>query len=112
MYANAACGWAEQCHIVPSPPRGGGTGRGVEHALLFDTCDPTNAASNSSRVCRRGEPRARCFVPPPSLSLPHKGGGNRGARTFATRAMCPRWTSRDVRALAPLQGEGVPPCRE
>src|SRR5438445_6499926 len=40
LYANAACAWAEQCHIVPAP-----------------------------------------------LVGPHKGGGNRAARTFATRAM-------------------------
>jgi hypothetical protein len=34
--------------------------------------------------------------PPLSLSLPHKGGGNRGARTFATHAVHSRIASRDV----------------
>jgi hypothetical protein len=33
-----------------------------------------------------------CVFLPLSLSLPHKGGGNREARTFAPDTMCP-WTN-------------------
>src|SRR5262245_56787568 len=34
------------------------------------------------------------LLPPPSLSLPRMGGGNRVARTFATHAMCLRSISK------------------
>src|SRR5919198_3785710 len=90
MYASGVCGWAEQCHSVPSPLVGEGQGEGYNtHGICFMLW-PINAASHRLRVCGGDEPRAQCSSPPLSLSLPHKGGGNRGARTFATHAMCPR----------------------
>src|SRR5689334_21192473 len=57
------------------PPCGGGTGRGVasntERGAFLLAHFANNMKSNVVRVL------------PLSLSLPHKGGGNRGARTFA-----------------------------
>src|SRR5438132_725308 len=48
-------------------------------------------------------------LPPLSLSLPHKGGGNRGARTFATHAMCPRRAS-EISLVRPIPS-GRARCR-
>src|SRR5215831_10080161 len=43
-------------------------------------------------------------LPPLSLSLPHKGGGNRVARTFVTHSTRLRHFQRSVHALAPARG--------
>ena len=84
-----------RCHIVPSP-LWGGTGEGYNtHCLCLvspiQQCrQPTIAEVRGQRPSLRS---LRCFKlrsPPLSLVPPPQGGGNRGARTFATRARCPR----------------------
>src|SRR5215470_19326759 len=71
------------------PPCGGGTGRGVQRALPLSCingptkCEP--AVGLKSFLCGISFALG-ALSPPPSLSLPRKGGGNRVARTFVTHA--------------------------
>src|SRR5215510_10023233 len=81
-YADAGCGWGRAVPQRSLPPCGGGTGRGVEHArrpffILF--------ASLRARQASRS-----VFVATPLPVPPHKGGGNLGARTFASHTTCLR----------------------
>src|SRR5262245_26738940 len=88
MYANAACGWAERCHSVPSPLVGEGQGGGCNtHGPLFHICDPQMQPTVVLESVHETSLAVGALSPPLSLSLPHKGGGNRVARTFATHAM-------------------------
>src|SRR5438132_1071219 len=96
-YGDAAWRWAEQCHSVPSPLVGPCGGRDRERGRTRTT--------SLSQIVREFVSEASLELgfssAPPSLSLPHKGGGNRGALTFATHAMCPRMDfQRCVHALA------------
>jgi flagellar L-ring protein FlgH len=83
---------AERCHSVPSPLVGKGQGEG--------------SRQDTEREARRGEREGWSIefetdaVPttPLSLSLPHKGGGNREARIFATHTLNPR-AGHEVEAL-------------
>src|SRR5215467_16217100 len=82
------CGWAERCHSVPSPLAGEGQGEGYNtHCICFAPVAQQNASqlSVSSFLCGTNFARG-ALSPPPSLSLPRKGGGNRVARTFVTHA--------------------------
>src|SRR5262245_41424050 len=73
--------WAEQRHSVPCPPawegQGGGWPQRTEHEAYL---------ARGERRGLRDETNAVGLVPP-SLSLPRRGGGNRGARILATHAM-------------------------
>src|SRR5262249_24922752 len=86
------CGWAERCHMVPSPLAGEGQGGGYNtHCLCFVSVAQQMRASCRSRVfLHRTNFALPALSPPLSLSLPRKGGGNRVARTFASHAMCLR----------------------
>jgi hypothetical protein len=80
--------WAEQCHIVPSPLAGEGQGEGYNtHCICFDSqqIQPTVVQSVRGSNFTLG-----ALSPPLSLSLPHKGGGNRVARAFVPHRMCLR----------------------
>src|SRR6266403_2074594 len=83
-YANAGLPMGRAVPQRSLPPCGGGTGRGVQQATAR-VSDPrlnhrTLDISNLHRICF-----APCALSPPlSLSLPHMGGGNAVARTFAT----------------------------
>jgi len=81
--------WAERCHTVPSPLVGEGRGEGYNlHCIASYLM--TNKSSQLSTLSLRATASypVSALSLPPSLSLPHKGGGNRGARIFATHAMC------------------------
>src|SRR5690349_7065681 len=87
--------WAERCHNVPSPLVGEGQGEGCSSAAFGSY--PRSDKSHHAAVRRFPVGRSLVFSalwPPLSLSLPHKGGGNHVARTFAPHTICP--ASRDV----------------
>ena len=68
------------------PPCGGGTGRGVQQARCSFAMRCIQESSSFlfvSRSALRIGFGLGVLSPPLSLSLPRKGGGNRGARTFA-----------------------------
>ena len=75
-------GWAERSHNVPSPLVGEGQGEGWPQNTECKAC-----RASGERRDLRNETNGVDAVPL-SLSLPHKGGGNRGARTFATLTTC------------------------
>jgi hypothetical protein len=108
MYAKAGLRLGRAVPQRSLPPCGGGTGRGVLQArCLFPMRRGQKRFSLLFVSCSA---RSISFVlgvlsPPPSLSLPRMGGGNRVARTFATHAMCTRVDSqRCVHALALPRG--------
>src|SRR5262249_42596977 len=84
-----------RCPSVPSPLAGEGQGEGWLQALDFQQrryLSSTTSAAASRLSCNReitdtvvaeGWWRTQSLRPPPSLSLPRKGGGNVGARVFA-----------------------------
>src|SRR5215813_9790251 len=89
--------WAEPCHNVPSPPAGEGQGGGYDtHGVRLVPEAQKISAIVLESVHRINFPLS-ASLPPPSLSLPHKGlhsgracarpggGGNRVARALATR---------------------------
>jgi hypothetical protein len=80
------CGWAEQCHIVPSPLVGEGQGEGWQRRTKRERKLRHNASQNEELLLPylRFETSAVRVAVPLSLSLPHKGGGNDVACTFAT----------------------------
>jgi hypothetical protein len=81
--------WAEQCHIVPSPLVGEGQGEGYNARYIASYLTSTKCSQLSSlSLYARASFALGASSPPLSLSLPHKGGGNRGARTFVTHATC------------------------
>jgi flagellar L-ring protein FlgH len=82
-HANAGPAWfAEQRHSVPSPLAGEGQGEGWRQ-------DTEREAYRTQPRCRDlAHERNAADVVPLSLSLPHKGGGNDGARTVATQTTC------------------------
>src|SRR5207245_1987252 len=88
------------------PPCGGGTGRGVQQARrLFPM---RREQKHSSLLFVSWSARRISFAlgvlsPPLSLSLTHKGGGNRGVRTFATHAMCARMDFQKVLSVKALR---------
>src|SRR5215510_2607766 len=79
---NECCSRAEQHHIVPSPLVGEGKGEGGRSSAALRGVGPRTDSANRLVGCRDETTAVR--VIPLSLSLPHKGGGNRVARTFAT----------------------------
>jgi flagellar L-ring protein FlgH len=89
-YASAeSAGWAEQCHNVPSPPAGEGQGGGYDrHSERVLAADqhmlPSAFAFHSTSFMLSAS------SPPPSLSLPRRGGGNRAALTIATHTLSPQ----------------------
>src|SRR5882762_8888617 len=84
LYANAGLWLGRAVPHRSLPPCGGGTGRGVQQARHFFVIgDPTNAASLLGSLCKSTFALG-ASSPPPSLSLPRMGGGNRVARAFAT----------------------------
>jgi hypothetical protein len=74
LYANAACGWAERCHSVPSPHVG--EGQGYNRHGIFCYRRPTNAAPSvlASWVFAQEYLCARCFIATP-LPVPPPHGG-------------------------------------
>jgi hypothetical protein len=97
-YANE---WAEIGRAAPQrslPPCGGGTGRGVRRAHCTSFASEANKEWQTvvSSLRKGASVLLGASWPPLSLSLPHKGGGNRVAHTFATHAMCARSTSTAV----------------
>src|SRR5215470_11914159 len=83
-------GWAEQCHSVPSPLVGEGQGEGYNSATSGSRLRSYKSRQMQPAVALASEVALGALSPPLSLSLPHKGGGNRGARIFATHTMCLR----------------------
>src|SRR6266702_3164014 len=84
-----ACDWAELCHSVPSPLVGEGQGEGYNtHCLCFVSAVQQMRPAVALESTHETGLALNAPSPPLSLSLPHKGGGNRAARTFATHAMC------------------------
>jgi len=78
-------GWAEQCHIVPSPLAGEGQGGGYNEHSAYLNC----LVGQQEHLTVLSDPHRTNLVLgalwlPPSLSLPRKGGGNDVALTFAT----------------------------
>src|SRR5262249_51457498 len=68
----------------PLPPCGGGTGRGVllgANSTKLAVRDGTTVARyrEALRACAHDALRERSPEIPPSLALPHKGGGNSAA---------------------------------
>jgi hypothetical protein len=81
--------WAEQCPSVPSPLVGEGQGEGYNtHSICFASLDRQTQPTLVPESADGTSFTLSTLSPPLSLSLPHKGGGNRGARTFATYATC------------------------
>jgi hypothetical protein len=78
--------------------------RGTTALRLFMARPSKCCQPSLSTLCRRQSSRSVLHRPPLSLSLPHKGGGNRGARAFATHAMCVRDFQRCVHNLARRRG--------
>jgi hypothetical protein len=80
--------WAERCPNVPSPLVGEGQGEGYNtHCLFFVSAVQQVRLAVVLQYAHEITIALGALLPPLSLSLPHKGGGNRGARTFATHAM-------------------------
>jgi len=98
--SECACGWASMPTTFPPPLAGEGQGEGFETRTAFVSylrskkCSQPSFRSPGVRSASRSAFRRHL-----SLSLPHQkaftpsatglmGGGNRGAHTFATHAMC------------------------
>src|SRR5882672_5836321 len=83
--------WAEQCPIVPSPHVGEGQEGGYRQSAERDARSLRRPYDDGSVYLLDLRYKANAMrVIPPSLSLPHKWGGNRVARTFATHTFCLR----------------------
>src|SRR5262245_25853221 len=105
----------ERCHSVPSPLAGEGQGGGYnKHSGCFHPMsDKCWSKTSDFQESTRSKSVARCALsPPPSLSLPRKGGGNRVARLFAT---FPPRNLRCVHSLALSRGRTereLPLCQQ
>ncbi len=116
-----AGGGQSDATTLPSPLVGEGQGEGCNSAAVgFISNDPTSPAkcSRPSFSSCRTSLALSASRPPLSLSLPHKGGGNRGAApshltqctcgriskadeshlSGSPQACCPRWRARTDRA--------------
>src|SRR6266478_5743265 len=106
-YADAVWRRAEQCHSVPSPLVGEGQGEGWRQTPSARLVSSTDSQRWPAAFIGSQHGTDAVRVVPLSLSLPHKGGGNRGVRTFATQAMCPRMDfQRCVHVLAQAGTQG------
>src|SRR5215813_4505470 len=102
----AAGTWHEMRRCMPHgslPPCGGGTGRGVatRHEREVSPVQKDSIPTAGLHLLGRRYKTKVVRVVPPSLSLPHKGGGNHVA------PLCPtanQRTRRCVHALAPARG--------
>jgi flagellar L-ring protein precursor FlgH len=91
-YANAeSTGWAEQCHSVPSPLVGEGQGEGYNRSCACQLVE-AQCTQCLALASHKISFLLSASSPPLSLSLPHKGGGNGAARTFATQTLCSQVT--------------------
>jgi hypothetical protein len=86
LYANAACGWAERCHSVPSPHVG--EGQGYNRHGIFCYRRPTNAAPSvlASWVFAQEYLCARCFIATP-LPVPPPHGGREPCGTHLRNSL-------------------------
>src|SRR5215467_10456986 len=110
------CDWGRAVPQRSLPPCGGGTGRGVQHALPLFCISVAQQmqASCRSRVLLCGTNFALfalgALSPPLSLSLPRKGGGNRVACTFVTHATRLRHESEMCACLSACAGTNGECC--
>ena len=83
--------WAEQGHSVPSPHAGEGQGGGYNtHCICFVSEIQQIQASVVLKALHETRFQFCALSPPPSLSLPRMGGGNRVARILANQTTCLR----------------------